>query len=115
MRISSTSSLHWTPMTCKSRLIPTASREARMPGRRTITGTISMAALALAVTAAPAQAEPAVALLPGNQFITFDTAAPGSIQGPVAVTGLGANQTLRAVDYRPVDAQLFGIAVTTGS
>jgi hypothetical protein len=78
------------------------------------------ATLVLAIGAAPAQAEPAVALLAGNQIISFDTSSPGTVQGPIPVTGLGANQTLRGIDFRPVTGApvvggLFGMAVTTGS
>ncbi len=90
-----------------------------MTSRRRIGGTIATAALLLAAGAAQAQAESAVALLPGNQLITFDTNSPGTVQGPIAVTGLGANQTLRGIDDRPgfngMFPGLFGMAVTTGS
>jgi hypothetical protein len=78
-------------------------------------GTLSIVIAFLAVGATSAAAEPAAALLPGNQIITFDTATPGAVQGPVAVTGLGASQTLRGLDYRPATGQLYGVAVTTGS
>jgi hypothetical protein len=76
---------------------------------------LSAVTLTAAVAAAPAQAEPAVALLPGNQLISFDTASPQTVAGPTPVTGLGASQTLRGIDFRPSTGQLFGLAVTTGS
>ena len=85
-----------------------------MTGTRRIVGTASAAALVMAIGAAPAHAEPAVALLPGNQLVSFDTATPGTIS-TVPVTGLGANQTLRCIDFRPTTGELMGVAVTTGS
>jgi hypothetical protein len=86
-----------------------------MTTRDRIVGTLFATTLMAAVAAAPAQAEPAVALLAGNQLISFDTASPGTVQGPIPVTGLGASQTLRGIDYRPGTGALFGMAVTTGS
>src|SRR3954467_5546234 len=89
-----------------------------------IVGTLSAATLIAAVAVAPANAEPAVALLRNNQLISFDTAgpqpragpaAPQTVTGPIAVTGLGAGQTLRGIDFRPSTGQLFGVAVATGS
>lgn len=75
----------------------------------------AIGAATLAIGAAPAQAEPAVALLPGNQIVTFDTATPQTVTGPIPVTGLGSAQTLRGIDFRPGNGQLFGVAFTTGS
>lgn len=90
-----------------------------MKSGRRIGGTIATAALLLAAGAAQAQAEPAVALLPGNQIISFDTSSPGTVQAPIPVTGLGPNETLRGIDFRPATGApfsgLFGMAVTTGS
>ena len=91
-----------------------------MKSRRRITGIVSAAAgLLLAAVAPQAQAEPAVALLAGNQLISFDTTSPGTVQGPIPVTGLGSTHTLRGIDYRPGTGPgagaLFGMAVTTGS
>ena len=86
-----------------------------MTSRRRMAGMVSAAALMLAVGTSQAHAEPAAALLPGNQIVTFDTATPQNITGPIPVTGLGSTHTLRGVDFRPGNGQLFGVAVITGS
>lgn len=49
----------------------------------------------------------------GN-LLHFDSASPGTIES-VAITGLGANQTLRGIDFRPQTGELYGVAATTGS
>jgi hypothetical protein len=54
-------------------------------------------------------------LTPGNILIRFDSATPGTIQAAVNVTGLGLNETLRGIDFRPRTGQLIGSTVTTGS
>lgn len=69
----------------------------------------------LMVTAAPAQAEQAVAILPGNLLIRFDTASPSVVTSSKAVTGLGANQTIRGIDVRPATGWLYAATVATGS
>ncbi|MCI0699501.1 MAG: DUF4394 domain-containing protein [Planctomycetia bacterium] len=55
------------------------------------------------------------ALLAGNVLVSFDSATPGTLSAPISITGLGANQTLRGIDFRPRTGQLIGSAVTTGS
>jgi uncharacterized protein DUF4394 len=64
--------------------------------------------------AAPAHAEQGVALLTGNRIAVFDTASPTVITTR-AVTGLGANETLRGVDLRLSNGVVYAVAVTTGS
>jgi Domain of unknown function (DUF4394)/Thrombospondin type 3 repeat len=64
--------------------------------------------------AAPAAAEPAAAILPGNVLATFDTASPANVT-QVTVTGLGANQTIRGIDSRPATGDVSVSAVTTGA
>jgi hypothetical protein len=73
---------------------------------------LSVAAALLA--ASRAQAEEAVAVGPGNLLILFDTATPIMITTR-SVTGLGANETIRGIDYRPVTGELIAGTVTTGS
>jgi hypothetical protein len=73
--------------------------------------------LALALAAAvpsPASAEPAVALLPGNALATFDTTTPQTTT-TVAISGLGANETVSGIDVRPADGLLYGVTATTSS
>lgn len=68
----------------------------------------------LLALAAPAAAEPAAAILPGNMLATFDTASPTNLT-QVAITGLGANQTIRGIDSRPATGDVFVAAVTSGA
>ena len=85
-----------------------------MPSPRTI-GRAAALALALPLlAAAPAHAERAVALFPGNSIGTFDVTAPGSVE-TLPVTGLGPNASLRGIDVRPADGQLYGVAMLAGS
>ena len=72
------------------------------------------ATAALLLAAAPAQASPAVALIPGNDLLVFDTSDPATVRS-VGVFGLGANETLRGVDLRLADGQLYGTTVTAAS
>ena len=72
------------------------------------------AAAALLLAAVPAQGSPAVALIPGNDLLVFDTSDPATARS-VGVFGLGANETLRGVDLRLADGQLYGTTVTAAS
>ena len=60
-----------------------------------------------------AWAEEAIALIPGNTLIRFDTATPGTVTASVAITGLGVNQTVRGIDYRAITGEVFASAVTS--
>ena len=80
-----------------------------MTGRRRIAGAVSTTTLVLAVGAPAAHAEPALALLPGNQIVTFDTATPQTVTGPIPVTGVGSTETLRGIDFRPKTGDLYGV------
>lgn len=73
-----------------------------------------MPGLALLVAAAPASAEPAIALTAGKQLLSFDTSNPTSVT-TVPLTGLGANEALRGIDVRQADGRLYGSTVATGS
>jgi hypothetical protein len=82
--------------------------------RRTWTGAIALIA-ALFVGAAPAQAEPAVGLFDGNVLIRFDTTTPDTVTATTPVTGLGAGEVLRGIDFRPATGDLVGFTVANGS
>ena len=73
-----------------------------------------MPSLVLLLSAAPASAEPAIALTAGDQLLNFDTASPTSVT-TIPVTGLGAGETLRGIDVRQADGRLYGSTVATGS
>jgi hypothetical protein len=79
---------------------------------RAIVGLV--ASLALLATAAPASAEPAIALTAGDQLLSFDTSSPTSVT-TIPVTGLGAGESLRGIDVRQADGRLYGSTVATGS
>ena len=72
--------------------------------------------LAFILVAAPPAAaqsvgQPILALLQGtNTLVRFTTATPGTLEPPVLVTGMVAGDTLRAIDYRPVNGLLYGLA-----
>lgn len=76
--------------------------------RAVLAGT-AVAAAAFALSA-PAQAEQIVGLIEGNRLIRFDSATPGTTSAPVAVTGLGAGQTLVGIDLRPTTGLIYGLA-----
>ncbi len=45
-----------------------------------------------------------------NSLVRFDSAAPGTINSTVAVSGLNIGQTLRGIDFRPADGLLYGVS-----
>ena len=51
----------------------------------------------------------AYAVTSNNNLISFDTQNPSVIRTLVAITGLGATQTLVGTDFRPNTGQLFGL------
>ncbi len=79
----------------------------------------SLLALALAgLPASQAAALEVIALGVGanaNQLVRFDSAAPGTIGGPTAVTGLLGGDTLVGIDFRPANGDLVGLAVNGNS
>ena len=54
-------------------------------------------------------------ITPGNVLIRFDSATPAQITSLGAVSGLGINETIRGIDYRPRTGQLFASTVAAGS
>ena len=50
-----------------------------------------------------------VALTASGRLISFNRAAPGTLVGSVAVSGLAAGDTLLGIDYRPADARLYAL------
>jgi hypothetical protein len=70
--------------------------------------------LAALLAAAPAAAEPAVALAPGNTLVKFDTSSPQNTS-TVAITGLVGSASLRGIHVRPATGQLYGLSVVSGS
>lgn len=54
-------------------------------------------------------------LAANNLLIRFDSSSPTVIQNARTVTGLGGNETLQGIDFRPRTGQLVGSTVVTGS
>jgi hypothetical protein len=50
-----------------------------------------------------------------NRLLTFSNSAPGSVTSNIAVTGLGFEETLFGIDFRPANGLLYGITRTPGS
>lgn len=66
-----------------------------------------LAATALAA-ATPAAAETVFGLTGNGRIVTFDSATPGTILSSSPIGGLG-NVTLRGIDFRPADGQLYAL------
>ena len=48
-----------------------------------------------------------------NSLVTFDSATPGTVSAPVAITGLSLGETLVGIDYRTSNGQLYGVGSTS--
>lgn len=61
---------------------------------------------------AQAVGQPILGLVQGtNSLVRFTTATPAAVGTAVAVTGLAAGDTLKAIDYRPANGMLYGIGL----
>ncbi|HVE49218.1 MAG TPA: DUF4394 domain-containing protein [Casimicrobiaceae bacterium] len=56
-----------------------------------------------------AKAEVLYGLTTANALITFDSATPGAVTAPVAITGLQVGETLVGIDFRPATGGLYGV------
>jgi hypothetical protein len=56
------------------------------------------------------QGETIYGLTGGNRLVTFDSGSPNIINSSLAVTGIGAGQTLVGIDFRPSTGGLVGLA-----
>lgn len=79
----------------------------RLVGAIAFLGWVSFATSLAAQTAG----QPILGLVQGaNSLVRFTAASPGAVGAAVAVTGLAAGDTLKAIDYRPANGMLYGIA-----
>lgn len=82
-----------------------------------LTTAISVATVATAFNALgvvnPAIAIGITGLDTQNNLVFFDSIAPSTITGTVAVSGLQTNEVLQGIDYRPATNQLYGIGSTS--
>jgi hypothetical protein len=61
------------------------------------------------LAAQPSQAATAYGVTGAGQLIRFDTAAPGTINASVPITGLAGAESVVAIDFRPLTGQLYGL------
>jgi hypothetical protein len=45
----------------------------------------------------------------GNSLVMFNSATPGMVSAPVAISGLGMGESIRSIDFRPADGMLYGL------
>src|SRR5262245_61563099 len=55
------------------------------------------------------------ALLAGNLLVRFQSDAPSVVTTIGTVTGIGPNETIRGIDFRPRGGKLYASTVTTAS
>jgi Domain of unknown function (DUF4394)/FG-GAP-like repeat len=83
--------------------------------RRQRQETVRRSALAIENLEERNPASSILALTSSNTLIRFDSAAPGTIQSSVAITGLQSmNESAIGIDFRPRTGQLFLTTVPTG-
>jgi hypothetical protein len=88
----------------------------RNQGGRSYLSKIVGAALvlgSLALGPGRAEAESLTGLTTTGNLIRFDSAAPGTIDSSVAITGLEAGETLLGIDRRPANGLLYGLGSTS--
>jgi hypothetical protein len=51
----------------------------------------------------------------GTELLRFDSATPGTITGDVAVVGLHPGETIRGIDFRPLNGHLYALGITNTS
>jgi hypothetical protein len=78
---------------------------------------LAIAVLSLVALASRVAAEPLLGLTSTNQLVTFDSATPGTVSAPIAITGLqgGATETIQGIDIRPRTGGLYALGVVPGA
>lgn len=76
-----------------------------LPIRRVI-----LACATVALGAGAAHAETIWGVTDTGSLFSFDSATPGTTSALVPVTGLTAGHTLRGIDFRPANGQLYGLS-----
>ena len=69
----------------------------------------------MSLVAAPAIAEPVYGITSSSvlnfpALVSFDSATPGVMSNPIAISGLVGGQTLRSIDFRPANGQLYALS-----
>jgi hypothetical protein len=70
---------------------------------------LGIAVALLSVASPSADAEFLYGLTTTNSLVTFDSASPGSVSSPLAITGLGT-ETILDIDLRPANGLLYGFS-----
>ncbi len=78
------------------------------------TRSIALALVAWGSASSAVQAEFLVGLTTTNSLVRFDSVTPGVVSNAVAITGIGAGETIFDIDYRPANGLLYGFG-STGS
>lgn len=63
----------------------------------------------LALLSQPARAERIVALT-SNKLVSFDSATPAVAMSSSTISGLGANESIIGIDYRPSNKTIYGVS-----
>jgi len=50
------------------------------------------------------------ALSTTNGLISFDSATPGTVSGPIPISGLIGGESIVGIDFRPATSELLGVA-----
>ncbi len=72
-----------------------------------------VAGSAVGAFAAGAHADPVVGLTINNALVSFDSATPGTVSAPVAISGLQAGESILGIDFRPANGMLYGLGSTS--
>lgn len=67
----------------------------------------SVATVTMCLHGAPARAQSVQVVRDGNTLVTVSPSAPGTVTSTTVVTGLGAGQTIAAIDYRPAAPRIL--------
>jgi len=76
---------------------------------------LSAAVMSLSAAATQAETIYGITDIAVPQLFSFDSATPGAPSVPIAITGLVAGQTMRAIDFRPADGLLYGMATASST
>lgn len=71
-----------------------------------------LAALMIMMSASVSHAVPVYGITTTNQLVRFDSATPGMISSPLAITGLQAGDMLIGIDFRPATGRLYALSNT---
>lgn len=90
---------------------PTATvRPAATPTAAPTTAAATAAPTAAGTPAAAGPSATLLALTTTNKLVRISSSAPSSVISSVTITGLGENEQLLGIDYRPANGQLIGMS-----